>query len=126
MNITDFILSVCSDIEFEIRRLKSYGIVSPAFEQVKRSSTAIGANYCEAMGCHTEKDYRKTVGVSLKECNETIWWIELLDNDFNLSKYKTIIQSLYEIKKALEENILYSAENNCIPTEWGEKIQKFS
>ena len=47
-------------------------------KQLLRSSTSIGANYLEAQKAHTRKEFFQKVSISLKEANETLYWLEIL------------------------------------------------
>ena len=53
-------------------------INTPLINQIIRSGTAIGANYCEANETKTKKDLRFKVRLSLKEAKETIYWLKLI------------------------------------------------
>lgn len=46
--------------------------------QTIRSGTSIGANYREACEAESGKDFVHKLGVSKKECRESIYWLELL------------------------------------------------
>ncbi len=46
--------------------------------QLIRSAISIGANYREANGAISKKDFRNKIFVSRKEARETEYWIELL------------------------------------------------
>lgn len=46
--------------------------------QLLRSSTSVGANYREANGASSKKDFRNKIHISKKEIKETKYWIELL------------------------------------------------
>jgi len=46
--------------------------------QVIRSSTSVGANYCEANGASSKKDFRNKIHICKKEIQETKYWLELL------------------------------------------------
>ena len=46
--------------------------------QLVRSSTSVGANYCEANGSSSKKDFRNKIYICKKEIKETKYWIELL------------------------------------------------
>ena len=46
--------------------------------QLERSSTSIGANIHEANYAHGKADFIAKLQISLKECYETEYWIELL------------------------------------------------
>ncbi len=47
-------------------------------KQVLRSGTSIGANVREALQGQSKKDFLSKISISLKEANETAYWIELL------------------------------------------------
>ena len=47
-------------------------------KQILRSGTSIGANLAEAVFASTGKDFLAKVYISLKECSETLYWLELL------------------------------------------------
>jgi four helix bundle protein len=52
-------------------------------KQVLRSGTAIGALISEAEFGQSKVDFRSKMSISLKEANETIYWLSLLkDADF--------------------------------------------
>jgi four helix bundle protein len=47
-------------------------------KQLIRSSTSIGANIREANYAQSTKDFVHKLSISLKECDETLYWLELL------------------------------------------------
>ena len=59
-------------------------------KQVLRSGTSIGANLAEAGFAFSTRDYVSKKSIALKECAETLFWLELL--------YETgfLDQELYE------------------------------
>ena len=46
--------------------------------QIGRSGTSIGANIREAQYAHSKADFISKLQISLKEANETGYWLELL------------------------------------------------
>ena len=46
--------------------------------QLIRSSTSIGANYCEANCSSSKKDFRNKIYICKKESNETKYWLRIL------------------------------------------------
>ena len=46
--------------------------------QIGRSGTSIGANIHEAQYAHSKNDFIAKLQISLKEANETGYWLELL------------------------------------------------
>ena len=47
-------------------------------KQLLRSGTAVGALYREAEQTESKPDFIHKMGIAQKECNETIYWLELL------------------------------------------------
>lgn len=47
-------------------------------KQLLRSGTAIGALYREAEQAESKADFIHKMAISQKECNESIYWLELL------------------------------------------------
>lgn len=47
-------------------------------KQVLRSGTSIGANYREAHRARSKAEFISTAGISLREADETVYWLELL------------------------------------------------
>lgn len=56
----------------------SKNIISiPIVNQLIRSGTSIGANYCEANGASSKKDFRNKIYICKKEAKETVYWLRL-------------------------------------------------
>ena len=68
-----------------------------------RSGTSIGANLVEAQNGISRKDFLAKVFISLKECAETDYWIELLfrTNYLTQQEYEEIGKKCEEINKIL-------------------------
>ncbi len=47
-------------------------------DQLVRSGTSIGANYMEANGASSRKDFRNKIHIVRKECQETKHWLRML------------------------------------------------
>lgn len=47
-------------------------------DQLVRSSTSIGANYVEANGASSKKDFRNKIYICKKEAQETRHWLRML------------------------------------------------
>ena len=47
--------------------------------QVIRSATSAGANYEEARGAESNKDFIHKLAISLKELRETRYWLRIID-----------------------------------------------
>ncbi len=66
--------------EFAIRILKLTDSIKGHYSlsnQLERSGTSIGANIREAKYAHSKADFVAKLQISLKECYETEYWLEL-------------------------------------------------
>ncbi len=46
--------------------------------QLSRSATSIGANYCEATEAESKKDFSHKISISKKESKETKYWLRMV------------------------------------------------
>lgn len=53
-------------------------VTTPIVNQLIRSGTSIGANYCEANGASSKKDFKNKIHLCKKEAIETKYWLRLL------------------------------------------------
>ena len=68
LNLAIQVVKICDDIK---------GHYS-AKNQLERSATSIGANVREANYAQSKADFVSKLHISLKECSETEYWIEVL------------------------------------------------
>lgn len=54
----------------------------PLITQIVRSGTSIGANYMEANGASSTKDFRNKIYICKKESGETKYWLRMLTKRF--------------------------------------------
>lgn len=59
-------------------KMKLNDINRNIISQLSRSATSVGANYCEANGASSKKDFRNKIFICKKEIQETKYWIEIL------------------------------------------------
>ncbi|KKS34547.1 MAG: CHP02436-containing protein [Parcubacteria group bacterium GW2011_GWC2_42_12] len=59
------------------RNLKQDTISKPIINQLIRSATSIGANYCEANGASSKKDFKNKIFICKKEAQETKHWLRM-------------------------------------------------
>lgn len=59
-------------------------------EQLIRSATSIGANYFEANGASSKKDFINKIAISKKEAIETQHWLRMLNKTDNNLKEEII------------------------------------
>ena len=53
-------------------------INSPLISQIVRSGTSIGANYVEADGAESKKDFQHKISICKKESKETKHWLRMI------------------------------------------------
>ena len=85
-------------------------------KQLLRSGTSIGANVRESINAQSLEDFIHKLNISLKESNETEYWIELLyETDYiNEQQFSSIISDNKEITATLIKIIKTSkAKNNA-------------
>ena len=50
----------------------------PLINQIIKSGTSIGANYCEAIEAESKKDFSHKISISKKETRETKFWLRMI------------------------------------------------
>jgi four helix bundle protein len=50
----------------------------PLIQQLVKSGTSVGANYCEADCAETKKDFEHKMGICKKEAKETKHWFKMI------------------------------------------------
>ena len=75
----------------------------PLANQILRSGTSIGANVAESRYASSKADFISKTYISLKECNETLYWISLLGDNGYISEEarKSLIKDCQELKYML-------------------------
>lgn len=82
-------------------------------KQLLRSGTAIGALVREAEHAQSKKDFLNKMNIALKEANETLYWIILLEKTDYITKteYNAIFYEAQELVKILAA-IVKTTKNN--------------
>ena len=67
--------------------------------QLIRSSTSIGANYMEADGAESKKDFQHKIGICKKEAKETLHWLRMMAiaNSDKKEEYRQLWQEAHEL-----------------------------
>lgn len=68
------------------KTIKNNLIISPIISQLVRSATSIGANYCEANGASSKRDFANKIHICKKESKETMYWLRILGTTDDASK----------------------------------------
>ena len=74
--------------------------------QLLKSSTSVGANYMEANGASSKKDFRNKIYICKKEIQETKYWIKLLSETLADKKKVDELRRIY--KEAHELTLIFS------------------
>lgn len=86
-------------------------------KQILRCGTSIGANIAEAECAISKSDFLSKIYIALKECNETIYWLELLHETGYLidNQFASLFGDCTELRKIL------SSTTKTVQEERGEK-----
>ena len=89
---------------------KEYGMIN----QVFRSGTAIGALVSESTYAQSAADFINKLSVALKECNETLYWLNILkDTEYlNEQEFESIGKDCEELLALLISSIKTTKQNN--------------
>ena len=74
--------------------------------QILRSGTSIGTNIAESEYAQSRKDFVSKLYIALKECAESIYWLDLLyETDYLSEKeYKSLWNDCEELRKMLSSS----------------------
>lgn len=94
------VISVCDEIDTR----KGRGVL---VNQITRSATSIGANLHEANYASSKADFINKFHISLKECAQTEYWIDMLVGSNCISKdvSKDLLQECGVIRRMLVKSI---------------------
>ncbi len=94
------VIALCNEL-----RAKGEFIMS---KQILKSGTSIGANYCEAVCAESPQDFIHKVSISIKEANETSFWLDLLhdSNYVDNERYTQMSNQVEELFKMLNASAI--------------------
>lgn len=97
------------ELSRELNQNKEY-ILS---KQLLRSGTSVGANAREAVNAPTKKDFIYKLTISQKECDESLYWLELLYQSkyINRNRFEEMKFLAEEQLKILKSIIITSRRN---------------
>jgi four helix bundle protein len=104
---------------FAVEIIKLYKLISKnRFElvlpkQILRSGTSIGALVREAQNAESRAYFVHKLGIAQKECDETIYWLELLNetNDLADDLYHPLKSEAESLLKIIKSSILTAKKN---------------
>ena len=77
-NLESRTIKFSGEIIVFLKQLKRDVINNPMINQLVKSATSIGTNYCEANGASSRRDFKNKINICKKECKETKYWIEII------------------------------------------------
>ena len=82
-----------------LRIIKKDEINKNIISQLIRSATSVGANYCEANGASSRRDFKNKIYICKKEIQETKYWIEMMaeSNPEQKEKLRKLWQEAHEL-----------------------------
>jgi four helix bundle protein len=102
-------ISLIKAKRFSVRIIRLYQYLSDKkkdfvlAKQILRSGTSIGANLAESKHASSKADFLNKIYIALKECSETLYWLELLKETGFLTEkeFKSIYAECEELEKML-------------------------
>lgn len=91
------VIGICKTVKKDI-------VSTPVISQLIRSATSIGANYMEANGASSKKDFANKIFICKKEAQETKYWLRILAVCFDDKKVE--IRKLW--KECQELTLIFS------------------
>lgn len=87
-----------------LKHIKRDEINRNLISQLVRSATSVGANYCEANGASSKKDFKNKIFICRKEIQETKYWLEMMVE--TNSEAKSQLEKLW--KEAHELTLIFN------------------
>src|SRR4030067_626984 len=76
-----------------VKKTKKNVVTIPIINQLVKAGTSIGANYCEANGASSKKDFKNKIFICKKESKESQYWLRLLAKTTDDESLKKIVVS---------------------------------
>lgn len=89
-------------------------VALPLANQLVRSGTSIGANYMEANGASSKKDFKNKIHICKKEAKETMHWLRMLaiTDDKTKDECRKLWQETQGYAKMFSKIISTTQDNN--------------
>ena len=104
----DFAVSVFRHLDRLPSRVSSKVIAY----QLGKSASSVGANYREANRAESMDDFTHKIGIALKECAETQYWLDLLlkmnENDLSVKNLCEECDELLRLFQTIRRNCMKS------------------
>lgn len=105
----DFAVRVAKLCQFVSKNHNEYVLT----RQLLKSGTSIGANIRESTNAESTAEFIHKLAISQKECDETLYWLELMKADGYLkdAEFESMSKDCTELLKILRSIILTKKEN---------------
>ena len=87
------------------KSFKRDSVTTPILNQLIRSGTSVGANYCEANEASSRKDFINKINIAKKESKETKYWLHMIKHAAPTTKGDA--EKLWQ--EAHEFNLIFAA-----------------
>ena len=106
----DFVIRIVNLKKYLNEKKHEYTIA----DQIMRSGTSIGANHREAVYAESRDDLVHKLSIAQKECNETMYWLELLraTDYISCEQYDSLYNNAKELMRILSASIVKMKKNN--------------
>lgn len=96
-----------------IKKTKANDVNKNIVAQLSRSWTSVGANYMEADGAESRKDFEHKMSICRKEAKETMYWVRLLSGEdfINIEECRKIWKEAQELVFIFSAIITSSRKN---------------
>jgi four helix bundle protein len=88
-------LKFSQDLIMFLKQCPQNSLTLPLLNQCLRSGTSIGANYREANGASSKKDFFNKIFICKKEAKETLYWLELIGSSLKDESRTKTARSLW-------------------------------
>ena len=95
------------DIVFAVRALRDQRVETILLNQLLRCGTSVGANIHEAQFAQGPRDFISKLEISLKECNESDYWLTLLRETGSIDEalFNSLISQCAALRRMLVSSI---------------------
>jgi four helix bundle protein len=89
-------------------------INKPLISQIIRSGTSLGANYMEANGAESKKDFTHKISICKKESKETMHWLRMIAkaNPERKEDCGNLYQEVHELTKIFAKTLSSCRKNS--------------
>ncbi len=97
-----------------VKKLESDIVNNRLVDQVIRSATSIGANYMEANGSESKRDFKHKISICKKESKETEHWLRMIANANNqkMDKLRVLWKEAHELTLIFSKIVISCNKKN--------------